>query len=158
MFKFFKNINSLLTVLLIITFIGIITTDSVLGQTNQQNCLKIKGKIINGYTAEIAAFQYSDNTSKWVMIYSKKNKTNYSLVLNPQLNYQIFFLSNNGQVKVLHIDAGDKGMWEKEVDVDFDKAYIKHAKIYQAHKKNDYSIVMVSNDYVNQNQMIRRVE
>lgn len=88
----------------------------------------------------------------------KKNKTNYSLVLNPQLNYQIFFLSNNGQVKVIHIDAGDKGMWEKEVDVDFDKAYIKHAKIYQAYKKNDYSIVMVSNDYVNKNQMIKRVE
>lgn len=72
MFQFFKNINSLLTVLLIITFIGIITTDLVLGQTNQQNCLKIKEKIINGYTVEIAVFQYFDNTSKWVMIYSKK--------------------------------------------------------------------------------------
>ena len=158
MCKLFKNIALFFTIQFIMLMIGFtILIGSASGQSNPQNYLLLKGKVLNGYTAEIAAFQYFDDTGKWDMIYSKKNKTYYSFLLNPQQNYQIFFLSNDGQVKVLHIDAGNKGMWEKEVDVDFDKVNIKHAKIYQALSRSEYNIVMVSNEYINeeQNKMIK---
>lgn len=151
MCSFLKKINALLLTVFITVFFLVITIGSVSGQSvklDQQNCLILKGKILNGYTAEIAVFQYFYNTGKWVMMYSKKNKTRYSLQVNPQLNYQIFFLGNNGEVKVLHIDAGNKGMWEKEVDIDFDLSNLKHAKMYQIPNKKDYHLVIVSNDYM----------
>ncbi len=148
MYTLFKNIIPSLNVQSIIIIGLVIIIGSTSGQPHQQNYLLLKGKVLRGYTAEIAVFQYFDSTS--TLVYLKKNKTNYSLVLNPQLNYQIFFLSNDAQIKVLHIDAGEEGIWVKEVDVDFDLTNIKHAKIYQSSSKMDYNIVMVSDDYINQ--------
>lgn len=142
------KINSLLRVLSIITFIGIISTDSVLGQINKQNCLYLKGKILDGYSANIELFEYNNIKKEWVSILTEKNKKKYNIKVDPLLNYQIYFKNNHGQVKVLHIDSGKRGLWFKYVDIDFNQKNLCYAKIHQSAKKADYDITSVSDDCV----------
>lgn len=144
--------NNLISYMIMITISLLITVLSigiVSGQSNPQNYLKIKGKILKGYFADIDVFCYIHNSEEWHKINSKSNKSNYSIRLDPKSNYQIYFTSNQGQTKVLHVDAGHSGMWIKEIDVDFDQGYMVHAKISQTDNRNDYIISSVSAGYNN---------
>jgi hypothetical protein len=110
------------------------------------NHLQIKGKILNGYSADITIYEYSGFNEEWVLVYDKKNKGNYNLKVNPQVNSQIHFTNNIGEVKILHIDAGKKGTWEKIIDIDFNRKSIKYVKFYQV--VNDYNLQRVSKRYI----------
>lgn len=156
MYKIKKRIDYLLVGFVIITFIAFLASDSVLGQSDQQNYLNLKGEILNGYSADIELFKYVITSNEWISIYYKRNKVKYNFKLDPQFNYQVFFLSNQGQIKVLHVDAGEKGIWTKEVDIDFDQEHLLHAKIGQSVNKDCYNMIAVSNDYVTKDSKLKK--
>ena len=113
------------------------------GQTAPDNYLKMKGRILDGHTADITVFQ--ENDGDWESIRTMKSRKNYSLKLNPESNYYILFESGDSLNKVLYVDAGSTGMWIMQLDINFDQKNIKYARMYQQTTK-DYGFKIVRKD------------
>ena len=112
-------------------------------QTAPDNYLKMKGKVLDGKTADITVFQEYDGD--WKEVRTMKSRTNYSLKLDPEQHYYVVFNSNDGLNKVMYVDAGKTGMWIMHLDIDFNVQNIKYARMYQS--KNDYAFEVVRKDY-----------
>ena len=113
-------------------------------QTAPDNYLKMKGKILDGKTADITVFQ--QNGDNWTQVRTMKSRTNYSLKLNPEENYYVIFNSTDGLNKVLYVDAGSTGMWMMYLDINFEQRNIKYARMYQHPTNKDYSLKVVHKD------------
>ena len=111
-------------------------------QTAPDNYLKMKGKILDGHTADITVFQLTDSEN-WIPIRTMKSRKNYTLKLNPESNYYVIFDSGEGLNKVLYVDAGSTGMWIMQLDINFDQRHIKYARMYQT-KSKDYTLKTVN--------------
>ena len=111
-------------------------------QTAPDNYLKMKGKVLDGHTADITVFQINDNGG-YDIIRTMKSRTSYTLKLNPESNYYVVFDSGSGLNKSLYVDAGCVGMWSLQLDINFDQRHIKYARMYQLPSTNDYTFKVV---------------
>ena len=125
---------NLLCILSIIAITAFVLIGHTYGQITSDNYLKMKGKILDGYTANITVYQ--EHNGDWSPIKTIKSRKNYSFKLNPKSNYYILFESTDGLNKVLYIDAGSKGTWVVNLDINFESRHIKHARMYQYANKN----------------------
>jgi len=118
-------------------------------ETTQENYLKVQGKILGDYTANIQVWENNPKEGAWQKIYEKSDKSKYSVRLNPQLEYQIYFISNLGRVKTIYVDAGEAGPWLMKLNINFDALSTNYAKIYQDPNKKYYSFLLLDPEYVN---------
>jgi hypothetical protein len=139
-----KNLKSIMCILSMITLVVGILLGCAYGQTAPDNYLKMKGKVLDGYTADITVYQENDNEG-WDLVRTMKSRKNYSLKLNPESNYYILFESPDGLNKVLYVDAGSTGMWIMQLDINFYSRNIKYARMYQ-HASKDYAFKVVHKD------------
>lgn len=117
-------------------------------QTAPDNYLKMKGKVLDGNTADITVFQLNDNEG-WDKVRTMKSRKNYTLKLNPEENYYVIFESPDGLMKTMHVDAGHTGMWIMQLDIDFDIRNIKYARMYQHPTKGyNFKVVHKSNQKI----------
>src|SRR5690606_7073441 len=137
--KTLKSILMIFSITMIVVMGGLANAQ----ETTQQNYLKLKGKILANYTADIQVWKYQPDKETWSMVYDKTEKSKYAIRLNPQCNYQIFFTSNKGQVKVMHVDAGNAGPWLMKLNVNFNSPNTNYAKIYQDPKKKHYTFSLI---------------
>ena len=139
-----KNFKSIMCILSIIAITLVITLGYACGQTASDNYLKIKGKILDGHTADITVYQ--ENDKGWDLVRTIKSRNVYSLRLDPESNYYILFDNQEGLTKVLYVDAGSTGMWIMELDINFYEKDIKYARLYQHSTRNDYTFKVVRKD------------
>ena len=111
------------------------------------NYLKLKGNILGKYKAQVQVFAYVESADKWVTTYDKSNRSRYCLILDPQTNYQVWFSTTEGQTKILHIGAGDKGPWHKYLDIDFSDEGSSYAYMQQVYPEWDYVLMPVEHDF-----------
>lgn len=136
------NILMLLSVTAILTVIGIGCASA---QTAPDNYLKMKGKVLDNRTADITV--WADNDGDWKSVRTMKNRSKYSLKLDPEENYYIVFVDNtDGTKKVLHVDAGTTGMWIMQLDINFDQNSVKYARLYRDPKQDDYTVKVIHKD------------
>lgn len=135
-----KNIKSFMLIFSIVLILGAIVVGSCSAQTTT-NYLKIKGKILNEHRSDIYIYAQDETTDKWIKTTSKSNKSKYTLRLATDKNYQIVYISDSGQTKILHIKKGEFGMFIEFVDIDFSDNKEKHACLYQ---KNNYEYAFQS--------------
>lgn len=95
------------------------------------NVLEIKGQFIGGYEAEINVYSYIDSLDKWVNIYSLEEKKDYSIRLNPEEDYQVWFLSPGGGTKILCIESGNFGTYSLSYNIDFSISSKLFSVLYQ---------------------------
>lgn len=95
------------------------------------NVLDIKGSFIGEYKAEILVYHYVDSTERWVNDYSIEQKKDYSIRLNPEVDYQVWFLSPEGGTKILCIESGTFGTYSISCDIDFSLPGKLFSKLYQ---------------------------
>ena len=120
--KKFQNFMLLLAVTLII---GAVLVGSCSAQA-PTNYLKIKGHILNDYTAEMTIYCQDEATSNWNTVIQKNVKNNYRIRLATDKNYQLIFMSDVGHTKVVHIKKGDPGMYIEYIDIDFEGSPERH--------------------------------
>jgi hypothetical protein len=152
-----KRLKAILMILSTVLIVGAVVIGSANAQseTNQTNYLKVQGKILADYTADIQVWEYQPGDETWVKVYDKSNKTKYSIRLNPQLNYQIRFTSNEGHMKVMHVDAGVEGPWYMKLNINFNQYKLNYAKMYQNTDKTHYLFTSVDRYYVNTTKMMQ---
>lgn len=138
-----KNLKSIMCILAMFAIAVTIVLGCAYGQTAPDNYLKMKGKVLDGHTADITVFQ--ENGGDWTPVRTMKSRKNYSLKLNPESNYYILFESADGLNKVLYVDAGSTGMWIMQLDINFDQRNIKYARMSQ-HTSKDYTLKVIRKD------------
>lgn len=121
---------------------------TVQAEKNSNNSLRIKGKILDKQHADIMLFKYEPVTEGWHKIEHVLNKTSYNFELEPDANYFITFSNYEGVSKVMCIDAGNSGIWYKEVDISFENEP-RYARLYQNSK--EYNLQYVKKNYFNCN-------
>lgn len=131
---------------LLSVFLLILIVSTVQAKENPDNLLKIKGKILDGYHAEIMLFKYDTIKDGWDKIQHLQNCSNYNFKLEPDENYYIVFTNNEGTNKIMCIDAGNTGMWYKRVDISF-KDNPKYAILYQYFE--EYNLKYTTKSYLN---------
>ena len=110
----------------------------------EYNHLVVKGDIID-VKADVNVFEFNSATGEWNQIEELCNKSRYKLYLNPTKNYQVWFSNVELGTKVLHIDAGDPGVWSKYIGIDFHQGGNTYARIYQ--DKPDYDYILETVEY-----------
>jgi len=113
---------------------------------NPSNSLRIKGKILDKHHADIMVFKYETATEGWHKIEHLLNRSNYNFELEPDANYYIMFSNQEGVDKIMCIDAGNTGIWYKQVDISF-KNETKYARLYQYSK--EYNLQYTTKNYFN---------
>lgn len=118
-------------VLSVVLILGAIVMGSCSAQEST-NYLKIKGKILNEYTADVYVYVQDEVTDKWVRTTAKRNKSKYNLRLATDKNYQIFFIGNGAPTKIVHIKSGETpGMYHIQLDIDYTDCKERYACLYQ---------------------------
>lgn len=138
-----KNLKNFACLTFMFAITACILCGFAYGETAPDNYLKMKGKVLDGYTADITVFQEIDGD--WISVRTMKSRKNYTLKLNPESNYYVLFDSGDGLHKVLYVDAGTTGMWIMQLDINFDQKNIKYARVYQ-HPTNGYNFKVVHKD------------
>jgi len=123
-----KSAKSFMAILSVILILGAIMIGSCSAQTNT-NYLKVKGHIVNDYTADIYLYAQSEDDEAWEQVKQKRNKNRYSLKLSTNIEYQIVFVGASGPNKVIHVKSGNPGTFIEYVDIDFNKNNGKHATL-----------------------------
>jgi hypothetical protein len=118
--------------------------DEASAQTAPDNYLKVKGKILDGNTADIMVFAEDGGT--WTKVRSMKSRKSYSVKLNPEENYNIVFTSADGIKKVMKVEAGNTGMWIMHLDINFKEYTVKYARMYQVGPDKDYALALIHKD------------
>lgn len=111
------------------------------------NNLKIQGKILSDHSADIQVWENDPSTNEWTIVYDKKEKTKYSFVLNPELNYKLEFTNANGDKKVMHVDAGKPGLWLVKLDINFNAPEVECARMYQSVRTKYYILSTLDESY-----------
>lgn len=102
------------------------------------NYLEIKGSFIGGLEAEILVYHYVDSSKLWVNVYSIDKIKDYSIRLSPEEDYQVWFLSPEGDTKILCIESGMHGTYSLKCDIDFFVPSKLFSKLYQDDKSCEY--------------------
>ncbi len=123
-----KSAKSFMAILSVILILGAIMIGSCSAQTNT-NYLKVKGHIVNDYTADIYLYAQSEDNGAWEQVKQKRNKNRYSFILSTDIEYQIVFVGASGPNKVIHVRSGNPGTFIEYVDIDFNKNNGKHATL-----------------------------
>lgn len=143
-----KRLYSIATIISIIfaTVTTVFATEPAEG-INANNFLKLKTHLLDdNLMVDIMVFAYDERNQEWVQTSNKHHRNNHITKLNPLFNYQIWFVDEYGNTKVLFIDKGESGPWYKIIDIDF-KDNVYHAKLKQNIKKYDYDLTPVGSDY-----------
>jgi hypothetical protein len=126
-----KTIKSFMLILSVCLILGAIAVGSCSAQA-PTDYLKVKGEIFNEYNATITVYASDDKSiDAWSKIASKTVSKKYRLRLATDKDYQIFFMSDAGHTKVVHIKAGDPGTYLEYIDIDFEGSSERHACMYQ---------------------------
>ncbi len=139
-----KSAKSFMAILSVILILGAIMIGSCSAQTNT-NYLKVKGHIVNDYTADIYLYAQSEDDGAWEQVKQKRNKNRYSFKLSTNIEYQIVFVGASGPNKVIHVKSGNPGTFIEYVDIDFNKNNGKHATLSPV--PNDRYKFMTSLEY-----------
>lgn len=110
---------------------AVLTPNNPMPFNPEWNVLDIKGSFIGEYKAEILVYHYVDSVDRWVNDYSIEEKKDYSIRLNPEVNYQVWFLSPEGGIKILCIESGTLGTYSISCDIDFSLPGKLFSKLYQ---------------------------
>lgn len=100
----------------------------------------IDGRIENA-TGKTRVVMYEYNGTKWDTAYVGNFRGRYSLVLDSEYKYQIWFFSTQDSVKVLAVDPKATTSKRNIVDVDF--AWKGCAKITKSKGKNPFKILLI---------------
>lgn len=114
----------------IVLLVGTIVMGACSAQSSQ-DYLKLKGNILNEHKADVYVYVQEEGTDLWRKISEKKQRSSYSLRLATDKDYQVFFISNAGPTKVVHVKSGKEGMYYEYVDIDFEGSTKRHASLYQ---------------------------
>ena len=125
-----RNFKSLMLLFSIVLLVGTIVIGACSAQSSQ-DYLKIKGIVSNDYNAAITVYSQNVESDEWTKVATKHISTKYRLRLATDKNYQISFISDEGFTKIVHIKAGEPGMYLEYVDIDFKGSSERHACMYQ---------------------------
>jgi hypothetical protein len=126
-----KNFKSLMLMFSVALILGTVIT-GVCSAQEPTNYLKVKGEIFNDYNAKIIVYvQEGLENDEWSKIASRDVSKKYRLRLATDKNYQIFFMSEAGHTKVIHIASGSPGTYLEYIDIDFEGSSERHACMYQ---------------------------
>ena len=104
-----RTLNSILlvftiTIVICTIMIGLLSAQVIISD----NHLQIKGKVLNGYSADIKIYEYSGFNEEWIVTYDKKNKgylqfdvprpasTRVIIILMPDDTYTVVFGNARG--------------------------------------------------------------
>lgn len=126
-----KNLKSFMLILSVALILGAIAVGSCSAQV-PTNYLKVKGQIFNEYNANIIVYvQNDESVNEWSKVASRNVSKRYKLRLATDKNYQVFFMSDAGHTKVIHIASGEPGTYLEYIDIDFEGSSERHACMYQ---------------------------
>ena len=138
-----KNIGRLFALLYITMMaIGLMSLASFTGT----NTLKLHGHVLSTDTMYVSVFEYDEKfDGKWHSVYDTEFVRDYHIMLNPDKNYQIWFANKDfTSDKVLHVEQGETGRWNVQLDADFTMD-TEHLLLYQEGK--EYQFRDVSEDW-----------
>jgi len=128
-----KKIKDVMLIFSILLVLGAIFVGSCKAQ-EPNNYLKIKGEILNDHNANITVYVDKNNDDNWTKVANKNIHSKYKLRLATDKNYQVFFANEYTPTKVVHIKAGEPGMYIEFVDINFEDSSERHACMYQNDK------------------------
>jgi hypothetical protein len=126
-----KTLFNFMAILAVTLITVTILVGTCFGQ-EPDNYLKVKGEIFNNYNATITVYVEAEGTfNEWSKVASKTVSKRYRLRIATDKSYQVFFMSDAGHTKVIHITRGEPGTYLEYIDIDFEGSPEKHACMYQ---------------------------
>lgn len=121
----------------LITLLLVVIATAFNAQT-AENYIKLKGHIENANkSVTVRVFAQTDEPSIWKAVDKSVRKANYTVKLNPTVNYQVWFTDSQGYTKIMHHRRGTEGRWSLTLDIDFNSTY--YCEVYQE-GSNDYNL------------------
>jgi hypothetical protein len=136
------SINSIIAVLFClattVSFASVYDpSDLIPASPGENNALTITGDVFGDYKVDINVFYFDDSECLWVKYESHNAKKRYSITLNPETDYQIWYQAPAGHLKILYVDKGSAGVWDAEIDINFEDMKSIFAHMYQMGAPDD---------------------
>ena len=138
--KLFK-INSILVLVFAMTTLSSLAGGEnpvVMPAPQEGNQLLIEGKILGDYKADITVFYFDVESCTWIKYEKHTNVKKYNLMLNPETSYQLWYKTSNGLMKVLYVNGGMPGVWEAEINIDFERSEQLFANLFQYQNPEEF--------------------
>ena len=137
--KLFKINSILIMSLCMITFaVSAKNTDPKTPKPSKDNILIVKGDIFNDATVSIIAFYYDNDNCSWHKYTETSGKNRYSIILDPTLDYQIWYQDSDFHKKIVYIEKGSEGIWQCKVHLNFEIKTELFAHVYQSTITGDF--------------------
>ena len=115
--------------------------------TPETSYFTLYGDLISSEKTTIMVFQYDTTVCNWEMIEEIRTKKNYQLLLDPLQAYQIWFQSPNGYTRIIYVDPGDAGIWQKNFSMGFSEKSLAFIHMYQT--CNEQGLAKYDIEYLN---------
>jgi len=94
-----------------------------------QNILYFYGNVDRDVT--ILIYERSSDNYCYDLVLNQEVNEDYLLELNPTKQYQIWFSTDNGIRKIIHVDSGMFGVFYKNFDIAYEKSTLSMLYMYQ---------------------------
>lgn len=142
-----KSTAKIITTLVLI--FGLLTPKIVSAQN--QNLIKVYGKILNGKKSDVIVFRAVEND--WKIIRTMRLRSRYDLELNLNYEHYVVFRRKDGLVKAIYVKKSAPGYSKMNFNVSFDDFNTDHIVLYR-NKYNasfNYKVVKKSNQKIEMN-------
>jgi hypothetical protein len=119
--------------MMMITLVALMSMSFTVNDTEYQsvsdeNIVYLYGDVQYGTTVQLFAESYGGS---YLLNAEFELSETYILELNPTVSYQIWFTSPNGYKKIIYVEKGRPGVYDRHLDISFDKINLMFFHMYQ---------------------------
>jgi hypothetical protein len=104
------------------------TVDKDYQSVSDQNIFYLYGDVQYGTTVQLFV---ESHEGSYLLNETFELSETYVLELNPTVSYQLWFTSPNGYKKIIYVEKGRPGMYDRHLDISFDRISLLFLHMYQ---------------------------